>query len=90
MSVRDQIRLKLKKRQRFKFDQLRQRLILTPAEKRVVIFILVAFLLGLVTKYYRHAHSSPALSQSNLNSVQTPGAPSITPLQKRAPKSAPP
>jgi hypothetical protein len=96
MLVRVQVRPKLKKRQRFNFDQLRQRLILTPAEKRVVIFILVAFLLGLGTKYYRDAHSSPAPSQSNLNTTRARNhlqaelapASSVTPARKRTRKSA--
>jgi len=88
----------LKKRQRFKFDQLRQRLILTPAEKRVLIFILAAFFVGLGTKYYRESHSSPALSQSNLDTAparkelpeRQPGAPTATPSRRPVHKSQPP
>jgi hypothetical protein len=45
----------LKTRRRFKFNQARQKFILTPAEKRVVIFVLTAFLLGLGTKCYRES-----------------------------------
>src|SRR5438034_5541881 len=41
------------KRRWLKFDRIRQRFILTPAEKRMAIFILASFLLGLSTKYYR-------------------------------------
>src|SRR4029077_19233180 len=55
----------IKKSWRFKFDEVRQRFRLTPTEKRVVIFVLAAFVLGLITKCYRDAHPSPALPQSN-------------------------
>jgi len=41
------------------FDQVRQRFRLPSSEKRVVVFVLTAFLLGLVTKCYRDAHPSP-------------------------------
>ena len=33
--------------------ELRHRFVLTPEEKRVIIFVIAAFLLGLVTKCYR-------------------------------------
>jgi hypothetical protein len=49
---------------RFKLDQVRQRFRLTSTEKRVIVFVLAAFVLGLVTKCYRDAHPSPPLSQS--------------------------
>src|SRR5439155_9114157 len=52
---------------RFKFEQVRQRFRLTPTEKRVAVFVLAAFLLGLVTKCYRDAHPSPAAIESNAN-----------------------
>jgi hypothetical protein len=42
--------------ERWTWGELRQRLVLTPEEKRVIGFILVAFLLGLGTKCYRDAH----------------------------------
>src|SRR5207247_699574 len=58
--------LKLKTRRRFKFKELREKFRLTYTEKRVVVFVLAAFMLGLVTKYYRYTHPSPAPSQSNL------------------------
>lgn len=35
--------------------------VLTPEEKRVVIFVLAAFVLGLGTKYYRTNHSPSSL-----------------------------
>ena len=44
---------------RFKFAEARQRFRLTPTEKRVAIFILAAVVLGLATKWYRDAQSSP-------------------------------
>jgi hypothetical protein len=62
----------LKKRWRFDFDQLRQKLLLTPTEKRVVLFILAAFMLGLGTKCYRDAHPSPASPGSKRTEQITP------------------
>jgi hypothetical protein len=52
------------KRWRFKLDQARQRFRLTATEKRVVVFVLAAFVLGLVTKCYRDTLPSPAPAQS--------------------------
>jgi hypothetical protein len=46
-----------------KLEEVRQRLRLTATEKRVVAFIIAAFVLGFVTKCYRDAHPSPPLSQ---------------------------
>src|SRR6188508_1873713 len=48
-----------KKSRRFKFDEVRQRFRLTPTERRVVVFVAAAFVLGLITKCYREAHPSP-------------------------------
>jgi len=45
---------------RWKFDELKQRLVLTTEEKRVITFVLVAFFLGLGTQWYREAHPQPA------------------------------
>ncbi len=50
---------------RFKLDEARQRFRLTSTEKRVIVFVLAAFVLGLVTKCYRDAHPSPAPAQSD-------------------------
>ena len=50
------IRDLVKKSRRFKFDEVRQKFRLTPTEKRVAVFIIAAFVLGLVTKCYREAH----------------------------------
>jgi hypothetical protein len=44
------------KRDRFNFDELRQRFRFTPTEKRVAVFVVAAFVLGLATKCYRDAH----------------------------------
>jgi len=49
----------VKKRRRFKFDEVRQRFRLTPTERRVAVFVLAAFVLGLITKCYRDARPSP-------------------------------
>jgi len=45
-----------KKRRHFKLDEVRERFRLTPTERRVAVFVAVAFLLGLITKCYRDAH----------------------------------
>src|SRR6476469_243490 len=50
---------------RFKFDDVRQRFRLTPTERRVVAFVVAAFVLGLVTKCYRDAHPSPTPIQTH-------------------------
>jgi hypothetical protein len=47
----------LKERWRSSFDVLKQRFVLTKEEKRVIIFIVVAFALGLTARHYRGAHS---------------------------------
>jgi hypothetical protein len=41
------------------FDQVRQRFRLTSAEKRVVLFVVAAFVIGVLTKCYRDAHPYP-------------------------------
>src|SRR5205807_3512770 len=56
---------------RFKFEQVRQRFRLTPTEKRVAVFVLAAFLLGLATKCYRDAHPSPAPVQNRARTTMT-------------------
>jgi hypothetical protein len=38
-------------------QQRRQIFVLTPEEKRMVCFVLLAFMLGLATKHYRTAHA---------------------------------
>jgi hypothetical protein len=39
----------------------REIFVLTPEEKKTVCFVLIAFLLGLATKYYRDAHPAAPL-----------------------------
>ena len=47
----------VKKNWRFKLVEVRQRFRLTPMEKRVAVFVLAAFVLGLITKCYAmHIH----------------------------------
>jgi hypothetical protein len=60
----------IKKRRRFKFDDVRQRFRLTPTEKRVVVFVVAAFVLGLITKCYRDAHPSPTPVQTHPGPVR--------------------
>jgi hypothetical protein len=55
----------VKKNLHFKFDEVRQRFRLTPTERRVVVFVAAAFVLGLVTKCYRDAHPSPTPVQTH-------------------------
>jgi hypothetical protein len=38
----------------------REIFVLTPEEKKTVCFVLIAFALGLATKYYRDAHPAAA------------------------------
>jgi len=56
----------------WKWDELKHRLVLTPEEKRVVTFVLAAFILGLGTKCYRDRHSHPpAPTDKKLSHVRT-------------------
>ena len=74
----------VKKSRRFKFDEVRQQFRLTSTEKRVAVFVVAAFALGLITKCYRDAHPSPApiqthsgkspVSRSSSTNVDQPGA----------------
>jgi hypothetical protein len=47
----------------FAYKRLRQRLVLTPEEKKVILFAVLMFLLGLTAKQYRKAH--PVLSPTS-------------------------
>ena len=58
-------RFVVKKRRRFKFDEVRERFRLTPTERRVVVFVAAAFVLGLVTKCYHDARPSPTPVQTH-------------------------
>jgi hypothetical protein len=44
---------------RWKWDELRHRLVLTPEEKKVIVFVLAALVLGLGAKHYREKHPQP-------------------------------
>src|SRR6476469_10521015 len=55
----------VKKSRRFRFDEVRQRFRLTPAETRVAVFVAAAFVFGLITKCYRDAHPSPTPIQTH-------------------------
>jgi hypothetical protein len=39
--------------------RMMQKFVLTPEEKRVIIFVLTAFILGLAVKHYRDTHPHP-------------------------------
>ena len=54
-------------------------------EKRVAVFVLAAFVLGLATKCYRDTHPLPVPLKSNLG---RPGPTSVTPPRKRTRKPA--
>jgi hypothetical protein len=49
----------LKLPERWQWEELRHKLVLTPEEKRVILFVVAAFLLGLGTKCYRDTHPRP-------------------------------
>jgi hypothetical protein len=46
----------LKFSERWNWHELRHKLVLTPEEKRVIGFVVAAFILGLGTKCYRDTH----------------------------------
>jgi hypothetical protein len=81
----------LKERWRSRFDALKQRFVLTREEKRVIIFIVVAFALGLTARHYRGAHSPIPDKIDNKHSYsRAQGAsPSSTPSRKNARMSSP-
>jgi hypothetical protein len=49
----------LKLRWPWKSDELRQKFVLTPEEKRVILFVVAAIVLGIGAKYYRDKHPQP-------------------------------
>jgi hypothetical protein len=77
----------LKKRRRFKFDEVRQRFRLTSTEKRVAVFIVAAFVLGLITKCYRDAHSSPTPVQTHPGSTRASASSRTEADRSRGPKA---
>ncbi|PYL09481.1 MAG: hypothetical protein DME33_03925 [Verrucomicrobia bacterium] len=66
----------MKGRPHFKFKELREKFRLTYTEKRVAVFVLAAFMLGLVTKCYRDAQSphSPAPAKKIFGRARPLGA----------------
>ena len=58
----------------------REIFVLTPEEKRTVVFVLIMFLLGLATAHYRAAHSLPPAKIA----VDDTAAATGRPAQKRA------
>jgi hypothetical protein len=82
----------------WKFDELKQRLVLTSEEKRVIVFILAAFVLGLAAKHYRATHPQPvpSIDKKHPHSRGYRASPfpsqSVTPTPKRMrkPRSATP
>ena len=58
----------------------RELIVLTPEEKRTVVFVLIAFLLGLGAKHYRETHAVP-LRRTAITEVTKIVA---LPAQKRA------
>jgi hypothetical protein len=83
-----------------------QKFILTSEEKRVVLFILIAFFLGLAVKHYRDTHPHPITPPSkkayrshifqpsrgptNTGSTFESPVPALTPAGTRAREATPP
>jgi len=53
--------------ERWSWEELRHRLVLTPEEKRVISFVVIALLLGVGTKCYRDAHPRLIEKKSSTN-----------------------
>jgi len=73
----------LKLRRPWNWSEFRQKLVLTPEEKRVIIFILTAFILGLTTKCYRDKHRPPVAPAHAKQQRQQGATPAHSPAQKR-------
>jgi hypothetical protein len=58
--------------ERWTWAELRHRFVLTPEEKRVVVFVVAALLLGLGTKCYRDTHpqAPPKIDKKQTRKVQ--------------------
>jgi len=54
----------VKSSDRWRWEELRHRFVLTSEEKRVIAFIIVALLLGVATKCYRDTHPQPIEKRS--------------------------
>jgi len=61
----------VKSSERWRWEDLRHRFVLTPEEKRVISFVLLAFLLGVGTKCYRDAHPQPRSSIDKKHSFES-------------------
>jgi hypothetical protein len=75
----------LKTRWRSRFETLRQRLVLTPEEKRLIVFVFIAFILGLATKHYRDTHPPAKLDQKHPHSRAERGSLSPSSSSAKAP-----
>jgi hypothetical protein len=69
-------------------DGLVPAFVLTPEEKRALVFVLTAFLLGLATKYYRDTHPLATATQkvhyqSSSQTTNHPWAREVSRKQKR-------
>jgi len=49
----------LKSFERWSWEELRHKLVLTPEEKRIITFVIAAIVLGLATECYRDTHPQP-------------------------------
>jgi hypothetical protein len=54
----------LKFSERWSWDELRHKLVLTPEEKRIICFVVAALILGLGTKCYRDTHPQPPVEMA--------------------------
>jgi hypothetical protein len=60
----------------------REIFVLTPGEKKTVCFVLITFVLGLATKYYRDAHPATAPSKP-VAAAREHAMPRPSPLSRR-------
>jgi hypothetical protein len=73
----------LKRIWRARWKTLRQRLVLTAEEKRVLIFLLIAFLLGLTIKHYRATRPQAATTIEARESLGPEPAPKKSPRKRQ-------
>ncbi|MEP7016346.1 MAG: hypothetical protein ABI925_12965 [Verrucomicrobiota bacterium] len=78
---------RLATRWRFNFKEAAQKFVLTSREKRVALFIIAAFLLGLSTKFYRDAHPVASPPPSKKISRSTAHRSPSTPQRPQKPAS---
>jgi hypothetical protein len=62
----------------------RQIFVLTPEEKRVLVFVLVAFVLGLGAKHYRDSHPQPPPSIDKKHPWRTHATTTPSPSPQKA------